>query len=57
MNYVTVLAFEEAPDYKKLKDLVLEAATFANLNIFDGEYDWSASIKAHHNKKSIILGE
>jgi len=57
MNYVTVLAFEEAPDYKKLKDLVLEAATFANLNIFDGEYDWSATIKAHHNKKSIILGE
>jgi len=51
MDYVTSLAFDEAPNYKVLKNLVLEAAAFSNLNIFDGDYDWSASVAAHHDKK------
>lgn len=57
MDYVTGLAFDESPDYRLLKNYVLEAATFSNLNIFDGEYDWSARVAVHHNKKNNFLDE
>ena len=41
MDYVTKLAFEEAPDFARLKDMVTDTATEANLDIFDNVFDWS----------------
>ena len=41
MDYVTNLDFKEAADFNMLKNLVWEAASDANLNIFDNVFDWS----------------
>ena len=41
MDYVTNLDFKEAADFSMLKNLVWEAASDANLNIFDNVFDWS----------------
>lgn len=41
MNYVTGMAFEEAPDFSRLKALVTDAATQHNIDIFDNVFDWT----------------
>ena len=41
MDYVTNMQFEDAADFNMLKTLILEAASDANLNIFDNVFDWS----------------
>ena len=41
MNYVTKMAFEEAPDFVRLKALVTDAATEHNIDIFDNVFDWT----------------
>ncbi len=48
MNYVTRLAFDKRPDFEYLKNLVIDAATEAQLNIYDGVYDWSSILADYH---------
>ncbi len=54
MNYVTRLAFDKRPDFEYLKNLVIDAATEAQLNIYDGVYDWSSILADYHYQKSQI---
>lgn len=41
LSYVMQLSFEAAPDFNYMKGLICAAAANANLDIFDGVFDWS----------------
>jgi len=56
MNYVTSLDFEQTPDYKMLKRWVLDAAKSVGVNIFDGQYDWTAKVVEMQSRKAAEKG-
>ena len=57
MNYVTSLDFEQTPDYTMLKRLVMEAAKSEGVNIFDGQYDWTAKVAEMQRQKAAKNGD
>ena len=57
MNYVTSLDFEQTPDYTMLKRLVMEAAKSEGVNIFDGQYDWTAKVAEMQRQKTAKNGD
>ena len=44
MNYVTGLTFEEAPDFGRLKQLIVDAADESRIDLFDNVFDWSIKL-------------
>lgn len=44
MNYVTGLTFEEAPDFDRLKQLIVNAADESRIDLFDNVFDWSIKL-------------
>lgn len=59
MDYVMSMEFEQQADFAMLKNLIIQAAYEAQVNIFDNVFDWNlllANQQIHarkHNSKRI----
>ena len=54
MNYVMKLEFNERPDYNFVRQLVMNEANLAKLDIFDGVFDWSLLLTSYDHKNPLL---
>lgn len=53
MNYVTSLKFKESANFNHLKTLIKRAAQQANVDIFDGVFDWNIIFTNQESKVNL----